>query len=212
MRFVPAFTVLQELNPTAEMALAFEEELKAEEEERREEDNAPRLSEEDVRASYEEGYGAGYAAADVEHQDALDRQKAQTDKRIAEARTEWMTKYGNQAIAGLKESVIAIREEVAKDLAAAISPFLEEKLRDRSISDLSATIAETVDALGTTTVTIVGPQTLIDALKEKLPQGWTVREKVSEDEVELTAQVDTTVLTARISGWLNEIAGGADGR
>ncbi|MEQ8824491.1 MAG: hypothetical protein RIC14_08960 [Filomicrobium sp.] len=212
MRFVPAFTVLQELSPTAEMALAFEEELKAEEEERREEDKAPRLSEEDVRASYEEGYGAGYAAADAEHQDALDLQKEQTDKRIADAQAEWMSKFGNQVVVGLKESLAAIREEIAKDVAATVLPFIDEKLQERAISDLSATIAETVDALGTTTVTITGPQLLVDALKAKLPQNWIIREKVSEEEVELTAQVDTTVLTARISGWLNEITGGADGR
>lgn len=211
MRFVPAFTVLQELSPTAEMALAFEEELKAEEEEKAAESNAPRLSEEDVRAAYEEGYDAGHVAAEAEFSEEIERQKEEAAAVVAAAGTEWMQKYGAKAAAGLTQSLASIRDEVARDVAAAIMPFLSNSLKERAVASLSEAMGETVDVMGSAEVTVTGPQEMIEALKENLPRTWTVHERISEDEVELTAQIDSTVLTTRISGWLKDFTESADG-
>ncbi len=211
MRFVPAFTVLQELNPTAEMALAFEEELKAEEETKAEENNAPRLSEEDVRAAYEDGYDAGLAAAEAEFADELEKRKEEAEAQVANAGNEWMRKFGAQAATGVMKSLAAIREEVARDTAAAIMPFLSSSLKARAVESLSEAMAETVDVMGAAEVIVTGPQEMIDALKEHLPRTWQVRERVSDDVVELTAQIDSTVLTTRIGDWLKEFTEPSDG-
>lgn len=211
MRFVPAFTVLQELNPTAEMALAFEEELKAEEEAAAEENKAPRLSEEDVRAAYEDGYDAGLAAAEAEFADELERRKEEADAQVANAGNDFMRQFGEKAAAGVMQSLKAIREELARDTAAAIMPFLSKAMKARAVESLSEAMAETVDVMGAAEVVVTGPQDMIDALKEHLPRTWKVRERVSEDDVELSAQIDSTVLTTRIADWLKEFTESSDG-
>jgi phosphoribosyl-ATP pyrophosphohydrolase len=211
MRFVPAFTVLQELSPTAEMALAFEEELRADEQEKAAKEKAPRLSEEDVRASYEEGYEAGFAAAQAEFAAALEQQKAATAELVRQSQTEWLGKFGEKAAAGLTASLASLRQELARDVADSVLPFLSRSLQERAVESLSEAIREGFDLYGTTEVTVTGPQAMIDALKEKLPQTWQIRERVSEDEVELTAQIDSTVLSTRIAGWIEDLTEPADG-
>ena len=109
------------------------------------------------------------------------------------------------------QSLKAIREELARDTAAAIMPFLSKAMKARAVESLSEAMAETVDVMGAAEVVVTGPQDMIDALKEHLPRTWKVRERVSEDDVELSAQIDSTVLTTRIADWLKEFTESSDG-
>lgn len=158
-----------------------------------------------VAAALEEArkeFEAQRAADRVEHERQLAAREAEIHEMASRAMAERLT-------AGLAELNTAIATHVSRVLLR----FLEKRLRDRAVGELSETVASLVHGGEAVRVRISGPADLVDRLGAAVGDIAAVEIEVS-DVIDVTVVIDNTTVETRIGEWMQRahsaVVGGGD--
>ncbi len=137
----------------------------------------------------------------VEHE----RQMAERERLFAENTADALSA---RLSAGLGE----INDAVGRHVARIMVRFLEHAVRQRSVNELSETVAALLADGGAARLTVSGPADLVDRLRASaIPAKMPVNAIVSE-AADVTVTIDDTVIETRIAAWVEQaIAAVGDG-
>jgi hypothetical protein len=142
------------------------------------------------------------AADRAEHERLLAAREAEIHEIAAQAMADQLT-------AGLAELNTAIATHVSRVLLR----FLEKRLRERAVGELSETVASLLHGGEAVRVRVSGPADLVDRLGAAVGHVATVEVEVS-DVPDVTVVIDNTTIETRIGAWMDRaqraVAGGND--
>ena len=159
----------------------------------------------DVEAERQDAQAQGYAAATEEltrkHAEELEALAARHQQEIADLAEVYGGQTADAVTAGLQRIAGLIATEVSEQAAAALAPILTEELTRKAIADLADMIQAAVLEGVAGTIVVRGPAELFGALKEKMGEKASALRHVEAADVDLTVEIDGSVLVTRMSAW-----------
>jgi len=204
MRFTPAFMVLEEFDSAAESGNAFAWAI-SEAHPKPAARSVNILTEADLQRSHDDGYEAGYQAATAQFEVVLSQRDEEMHTRLAAAEFEFAEKCGARLVEDLTQAIGRIREDLARDAARSVLPFIDTHLRALAVDDLAENIMAMNRDTGHVHLRVTGPAALIGALQQRLPERWQVTATADENDTELTAEVDTSLFRTQIGNWVKRV-------
>ena len=204
MRFTPAFMVLEEFDAAAEggNALAW---AKDEEPQKPAAKSVNVLTEADLQRSHDNGYEAGYQAATAQFEVVLSQRDEETRIQLAAAELEFAERCGARLVEDLTQAIDRIREDLARDAARSVLPFIDTQMRALAVDDLAESIMAMNQDTRDVHLRVTGPAALIGALQQRLPERWQLTATADESDPELTVQVDTSLFRTQIGNWVKRV-------
>ena len=204
MRITPAFMILEEFDSATESGNTFAWEMLGEGQ-RPPAKSAKILTEADLEQARNEGHEAGYQAATMQFEVILSQRDEEMRSHLAAAEVQFAAQCGARLADDLTQAVREIREELAREAAQSVLPFIDAGLRAMAVDDLAESVmAMSRDgALGT--LHVKGPAALIGALQERLPEGWQFIATTDESDPELSVQADARQFRTQIAHWLKRV-------
>lgn len=162
------------------------------------------------RHSYAEGYEAAEQEAQQKHRAELEA-LADAHRRELQAleekyRVETVERLGQ----GLDQLAAALGAAVESAAIRVWSPLLTERLLHKAANELSAmVVAETIHTLPAK-VTVKGPEALIEIARTHFTASELTVEYEETGEIDLSFEIEDSVFSTRMGGFLKAIDGGAD--
>ena len=204
MRLTPAFMVLEEFEAFAEPQSAVARGLS---------ESAPQravkpvavLTEADLKRAHEEGWEAGYSSARTEFEVLLSKKDEEHRANLEAAQREFSEQWGTRLAEDFTAAINDVREELAREAAQSVLPFLDNSLRQKALDDLNHTLLQFSRDASHTELNVKGPAELVDTLQRQLPEGWLVNATVDENDPEVTVQMDASVFRTQITEWIERV-------
>ena len=204
MRVTPAFMILEELDSAAEFGKTLALEI-VEEETKPTEQSVKILTESDLQQAYDEGYEVGYQAATAQFEVILSQRDEEVRTQLSTAQQEFAEQCGARLAEDLSMAIREIKADLARDAAQTILPFIDAHLREKAVDDLAESITAFTGDGGQARLRVTGPVALIDALQERLPEGWLLTATADESNPELSVQVDSRLFRTQIAHWVKRV-------
>lgn len=170
---------------------------------------APAIDLDAVRhAACEEGRQAAEAELAARREAALSELAAHHEAEIAKLRNRYEAELA-EAIARRFEAMRAeLGREIGRQAAEALAPLVERKVGESMAERFADAIAAALGDAGTAKVTIRGPAYLFGYL-ERLPALSAIGlAHVETDDVDLSTEIDGTILATRIAALAESLAEG----
>ena len=153
------------------------------------------------RAAYAEGYAA--AAAELSEKHAIE---VQTIELVHQREIEELkAKYEDELAADLAERLSNIASEVADLVSAAtikaVAPVISGAIAEEAVSSLATLLREAVLDGAAGPIVVKGPASLFALLEKALGEKTGLLRHLETDDVDLSVEVDGSVLVTRISAW-----------
>lgn len=144
-------------------------------------------------------------AAAVAEARAEERQEA-ADTLEAERR-KWVEELAGKLASDLDAALSDLHNRVCDAVTLALTPVLEEAMRDRAVSRFSETLQRLMGRQGSAKpVTVSGPQLLLDALTTARGGQTDGLKLVPSEDPELSATVNETTLRTTVRAWATTLA------
>ncbi len=153
------------------------------------------------RAAYAEGHETASAELGEKHAAELAALRAAHDEAMATLEARLMGETARRLAEGLDRVAAEIAIAVSARAADALGPFLSEEVAAKAVTDL-ANLLKTAIAEGEAgTITLKGPRALFDLLLARMPEAAGALRHVEVEDLDLSAELDGTVLVTRISAF-----------
>ncbi|MFI5013861.1 MAG: hypothetical protein ACHQAY_16095 [Hyphomicrobiales bacterium] len=146
----------------------------------------------------EEGRGEAAAESALE----LCKERELLEARLASERESWLAEEGNRMGSAVRAAFEGLEKSVADSVARILKPFLATALREQVLAQLSETLSALQTAEGPL-LKVSGPETLLNALREKLGQSPTTIEYAPSSSVDISVVADQTVIESRLQAWID---------
>jgi hypothetical protein len=165
----------------------------------------PATSAAGIEAAFAEGVERGKAAAQAALDAKLDEQKVLFQERLASEHQTWTReaadRLAERLTAGLRELELHISETAARVL----KPFLAEALRRQMIAELTDHINLLIAKEAGITLSISGPEDLVNALRDKLAGKTCAITVVPGGETDVRVVAGESLLETRLGAWAAKI-------
>lgn len=167
--------------------------------------NLPEAEPIDVEAERRAAYAEGYETASAELGDrhAAERAalKVAHDEAMAALEARLMGETARRLADGLDRVAADIALAVSERAADALAPFLSQEVAAKAVTDLADLLKTAITEGEAGTITLKGPRALFDLLLARMPEATGVLRHVEADDLDLSAELDGTVLVTRISAF-----------
>ncbi len=166
------------------------------------------------RAAYEEGMAEGRRQARESLAGELERLRREHAEALRRAEERWQRDAGQRLGQALTEALAALEEALGQQVGQALRPLLGEAARRRAVARLGDMLRRMLAEDGALRVRVSGPAALLEALQRSVGAlAERISVEVAEDDVELVAHVDNTVVETRVECWVRAaLADDDDGR
>lgn len=159
----------------------------------------------DLEAERREAYAQGHEAATAElgarHAAELLALRAAHDEALAALEARLMGETARRLAEALERTSADIALAVSEHAAEALSPFLSQEVAAKAVADLAALLRAAITDGEAGTITLKGPRALFDLLLAHLPEAQAGLRHVEDDDLDLSAEIEGTVLVTRISAF-----------
>ncbi len=163
----------------------------------------------DVAAERAEAHAEGFEAARVEADErwALEKQalEAAHAAEIAALKERYEVHAGERIEAGLNTIAARLAAVIGEQTAAALAPFLQESLANKAVDELADLIRKAMFDGDIGTITVSGPGEMFEKLKTALGSDAPVLRHVDADDLDLSVDIDGSVLVTRLSAWATSL-------
>lgn len=166
----------------------------------------------EIRASYDEGYlqGAADARAEAEADCEARLTSAGQDyaERLATERESWQRDVAEVLSAEIATGVAKIQRSIGDRVAALLKPWLTERLYERAMYDFEKAIERAL--ADNSSMEIEGPSDILRSIREKFPVEVLQVAFTESESPSVKAQIDSTRIEIDMSAWLAELEGGGE--
>ena len=127
---------------------------------------------------------------------------AQMEERIQADRDQWKATHADAITGQIDAKFDEVQASICQWIAEIAGPVLTNSVRVRALEELEATVAQL--SRKSLMIKISGPQELLDALRLRLGDSYSV-EWSPKDQNELQIKADCTVVKTCITGWLEKL-------
>jgi hypothetical protein len=134
-------------------------------------------------------------------------ERADFELRLAEAEQSHNENTAKVLAEGVSAAFAAIEASIAAEVARVLARFLSEAVRERALADLVQSVSSLLASGGAGSLRIVGPPTLVEALRGRLGQNPAGTAFVTEEGApEVTVTINDTAIRTCIGDWLDRLA------
>jgi hypothetical protein len=159
----------------------------------------------DIEAERAEAHAEGFEAARAESEqkwaDEKQALEAAHAAELADLRARLETQAAEKIDAGLHTIAAKIAATVGEQTAGALVPFLEASLANKAVDELADLIRKAMFDGDIGTITVSGPGEIFEKLKTALGSDAPVLRHVEADDLDLSVDIDGSVLVTRLSAW-----------
>ncbi|MBW8300475.1 MAG: hypothetical protein K0M60_12805 [Hydrogenophaga sp.] len=167
--------------------------------------NLPEAEPIDVEAERRAAYAEGYETASTELGEKRAAElavlKAAHDEAMAALEARLMGETAKRLADGLDRVTADIALAVSERAADALAPFLSQEVAAKAVTDLADLLKTAIAEGEAGTITLKGPRALFDLLLARMPEAAGALRHVEADDLDLSAELDGTVLVTRISAF-----------
>lgn len=153
------------------------------------------------------GFERGRATVQDDMQRALSEQRAEADHALIEARKRWIEDEAIKLAADVEAGLEKVRQEMAASLTRALVPFLAGRLEEAALEEIGAAAGAVVNESAGVTIELAGREDLTQALAGRLEMAADYVKVTQQDQAEVRAKIDSTLLETRLADWLKDIEG-----
>lgn len=153
------------------------------------------------RRAYDEGYQEAAQALESRHRAALETAEIAHQRELAELRDIFEKNLAGMLAERLQQIAGEIALAVSEETAHVLAPVMNDDIAANSVRALAELIRNGILDGASGTVTVKGPRALYDMLEAALPAEAALLRHVETPDIDLTAELDGTVLVTRISAW-----------
>ncbi len=159
----------------------------------------------DIEAERRDANAMGEAKATAELTEKFEAE-AQTvalvhQREIEELRNKYETEIAELVSSRIKAISTEVADLVSATVARTLAPVLTEALAEKAAVELAAQLRDAVLEGETGTITVKGPETLFNILKNELGEKADLLRHHENDDIDLIAEFDDSVLVTRMSAW-----------
>ncbi|MDM9647425.1 hypothetical protein [Rhizobium sp. S163] len=159
----------------------------------------------DIEAERRDANAIGEAKATAELTEKFEAE-AQTvalvhQREIEELRNKYETEIAELVAAKVKAISTELADLVSATVARTLAPVLTEALAEKAAVELAAQLRDAVLDGETGTITVKGPERLFNILKNELGEKADLLRHHENDDIDLIAEFDDSVLVTRMSAW-----------
>lgn len=158
-----------------------------------------------IEAAREEGRQAGREEALAEAEAQIAEREAQFSAQLAAAREAWVASEGKVLAEHINKGFAGLHDAVLSQVAQVLKPFLVEEVRQKAIAELAIAVGGLLSKEPEVGLEIAGPADLIKCLEAKLLDHAGAVSTASADFCEVEVKAGSTVVSTRISAWLDRI-------
>lgn len=159
----------------------------------------------DLEAERAQAHAEGFEAARAEAEEKWTAEKQALEAAHAAALLELRERSEIQAAekieAGLNAIAGKLAAAVGEQTAAALVPFLEASLVDKAVEELAVLVRKAMFDGDIGTIAVSGPGEMFGKLKAALGADAPVLRHVEADDLDLSVDIDGSVLVTRLSAW-----------
>lgn len=155
-----------------------------------------------------EAVAAALAEAGVAHAAALSALAERHAAEMERARATWAVAEGTTLAEGLRAGCAALEAALAEGVATALEPLVGEALRVAAVAQLREAIADLVLAGTGGTITVAGPQDVLDALRTALSGAGLSEDGMDftpSEAAEVTVKADNSAIETRLDAWASAL-------
>lgn len=206
-RFDEPPTIIAPEPPPLALALeVVEPEPKLEIPEAEPEDLWPRLTEELREQLLEEGR----AAAELQFDEEIERERATFAQRLEEERRRWSREEGEKLARDFRDALSRFSARIGDDVEHILEPFVVREIRERMLAGLIETLRVLIADRENPVVHLSGPVDLLEAICTKL-HSEDIATKVDDvTGVDVRARLDATTIETRLGDWMAQLREGDD--
>lgn len=159
----------------------------------------------DIEAERRDANAIGEAKATAELTEKFEAE-AQTvalvhQREIEELRNKYETEIAELVASKIKAITAELADLVSATVARTLAPVLTEALAEKAAVELAAQLRDAVLEGETGTITVKGPERLFNILKNELGEKADLLRHHENDDIDLIAEFDDSVLVTRMSAW-----------
>lgn len=161
--------------------------------------------------AYERGRCEGRAEMERVVADLRAWQVDEMSGRLEQERARWVSDEADRLVAALETGMRHVNAEIVEAVAAALRPFIAERLRARAVDELMRGIDCALEANRHAAITCSGNPDLVAAVAARLSERGIPVETVEKRATDVNVSVDAIRLRTRLDQWVKWLEGQADG-
>ncbi|RYC10250.1 GTPase [Ciceribacter ferrooxidans] len=166
---------------------------------------APEPEPVDIDAERRAAYAEGYEVAERDLRLTFETERQALVEEHARAldaiRQKFEAETARALADGLHRAAGQIALAVSEQAAAAVAPFLSERVVANAVGDLAEQLSAAILCGEAGTISVSGPGPLFEMLREALGDDAHVLHHIEADDLDLTVDIGGTALVTRISAW-----------
>ncbi|MDA4847530.1 hypothetical protein [Hoeflea poritis] len=166
---------------------------------------APVDLEAEVAEAMERGRAEGAEAAEARLTEAFEEERGRHRDEINELRTRYEQDFSTVVASRYDALCDELVETVGAQVTRILAPVFEQSLSEQMVTSLAEAIRQTMKDRSATVMTITGPASVFDNLKNALGDDAAQLEFIESDEFDLTVRIDDAVLCTRLSEWAGRL-------
>lgn len=154
--------------------------------------------------AYQRGRRDAEAEAAADHAELLEAERTRHSEEIEAMRVRYEEKLAEEMAGRFHDLATGLAATIGGQVAATLAPFLDEAVRERTVSRLAAAIEQSLTDDETAEISVSGSPVLYEALArhfEERTEGAVRFHFTPSDEADLTVAFDDTVFTTRLAEW-----------
>lgn len=163
-----------------------------------------------VQDAFSRGKEEGLAIARAAFDGDLAEQRRRFEKEMEVARTQWTDEVVERLVEQIPTAFREVEARIAASVARILRPALLAAVRDDVIASLTSNLPKLRSGDGSRMIAISGPRTMLEKLRQRMPELETAVEFRPGHGVEVKAIADQTVLDSQIQSWLSMLESGAE--
>ena len=160
---------------------------------------------EQLADAFERGREEGRAAAQADLEAALAAERVNAEERLAAERRSWTVEVADRLAAGIETALQQLTGEVAGAVARILTPFVAEKLRERTVGDLAETLAGLFADGRSCLLRVTGPDDLLRLLRDKLAAHSGAIDFVTGECPDIRVLIGDAVLETQLQPWAERL-------
>ncbi len=151
-----------------------------------------------LQAAFADGERAGRDAERNLARQQIQEAEGRVSAQIEQARAQWAMELGGTLAEQFAAATFSARAEIEEAVAAILGPIVEQRQAARTIAAFAARTSAIVADKRATTITLRGPKDVIGKVAERLQAEDIRLDLVVADEPFVTAEIDETLVRARL--------------
>ncbi len=164
-------------------------------------DNIPDI----VAEAEERGRREGAAAAAAEAERARSEAEVAFERRMGHERRRWTESQADVLAAKINQGLGELEARIAAVVARILVPFLEAKVREKALAELSVTLRELLADSRATGVTITGPEDLLAMIRSRLGASATALSYVVDEAPDIRVASEDASIETQLSAWMDRL-------